>query len=122
MQKSWVERNPNYKKAWRAKNPDKVKEENNRSKDRVKAWREKNKEVLRLKSNERRRKDKSLNGTKKYNDSCLRCRQNLTDGYIVSKLTRDSELTAKEVRKHPELIELKRIIIQTKRLIKQERK
>lgn len=118
MEKKWLEENPNYKKEWRKKNPEKVKEETLRAKPRYKKWREDNKEHCRAKANERRRLDKLKNGTDKYNIQGRKEIENLTDGYVISKITRGSVLTTAQVRKCPELIEVKREIIKINRLIK----
>jgi hypothetical protein len=79
-------------------------------------------------TNELRRKKYKLNPQKhkdrqkKYNDYSLekakRNTKNLTDTYIISELKRGTNLTAKDIRKHPELIEAKRQIIKIKRLCK----
>ena len=45
-------------------------------------------------------------------------RDKLTDSYVIGQITKRSSLTAEIVKKHPELIEVKKIIIKTKRLCK----
>lgn len=44
--------------------------------------------------------------------------ENLTDTYIIAELKRGTDLTTKDIRKYPELIETKRQIIKNKRLCK----
>ena len=45
-------------------------------------------------------------------------RDELSDCYVINKLIRGTNLTAKQIRETPELIEIKRIILKTKRLCK----
>ena len=52
--------------------------------------------------------------SKKWHDNS---RDNLTDGYIISKLIQKSGITKEEVLQHPELIEAYRANIKLKRLI-----
>ena len=48
--------------------------------------------------------------------------ETLSDTYIIAELKRGTELTTVDIRKHPELIQLKRQIILNKRLIKNEKR
>lgn len=56
------------------------------------------------------------NNPEKVKEKNRRQIRNLNDGYVISKIRRGTGLTHTEIRKHPELIEVKRIIIKTKRL------
>jgi len=57
---------------------------------------------------------------KKYNDYALAKQLNhiatISDVYVISELKRGTNLTTKEIRQFPELIETKRQIIKNKRL------
>jgi len=47
-------------------------------------------------------------------------RDSLSDSYVINLLTKGTKLKASDIRKHPELIDCKRILIKTKRLIKKQ--
>jgi hypothetical protein len=117
MTKDWFDKNKDYKKQWRKENPEKLKEQNIRAKPRTDKWRKENKEKLkskkakyRLKNIEHIKAKKTIEGKK--------AREELQDNYVISQITKRCKLTSKEVRKYPELIETKRLIIKTKRLCK----
>ena len=74
-----------------------------------KKWRKENPEKAR-KENKKRQK--------KHNEWSQKSRDKLTDSYVIGQITKRSILTAEIVKKHPELIEAKKIIIKTKRLCK----
>ena len=60
----------------------------------------------------------SKNNTEKIIKKERKLREELSDCYVINKLIRGTNLTAKQIRETPELIEIKRIIIKTKRLCK----
>lgn len=59
---------------------------------------------------------------KKYNNYALEKAkkhiEKISDTYVIAELKRGTDLTTNDIRKHPELIELKRQIIKNKRLCK----
>ncbi len=52
----------------------------------------------------------------------LRHIEQLSDVYVIAELKRGTQLTTKDIRKHPELIELKRQVLINKRKIKDEKR
>jgi|TARA_R110000851_G_scaffold315820_1_gene478584 uncharacterized protein (UPF0262 family) len=80
-----------------------------KNKDYKKKWRKEKPE--RVKQENRKRQ-------KKHNKWSQKSRDKLTDSYVIGQITKRSILTAEIVRKIPELIEAKKIIIKTKRLCK----
>lgn len=115
MTKNWFEKNKGYKKKWRKENPEKAKEENLRAKPRTDKWRKENKKELKIKRARYRLKNIEHIKSKKPIEQ-KKAREELQDNYVISQITKRTKLTSKEVRKYPELIEAKRIIIKTKRL------
>jgi hypothetical protein len=115
MTKKWFYKNEGYKKQWRKENPKKVKEENLKAKPRIDKWRKENKKELKVKKAKYRLKNIEYIKSKKPIED-KKAREELQDNYVISQITKRSNLTSKEVRKYPELIEAKRIIIKTKRL------
>lgn len=79
--------------------------------------------------NEKRRLKYSLNPNKykerqkKYNDYALeKAKKNIkeiSDVYVIAELKRGTDLTSKDIRKFPELIETKRQLILNKRLCRE---
>lgn len=63
---------------------------------------------------------------KKYNDyanqNAKKHIANLSDFYIIKEIKRGTNLTTEDVKKHPELIELKRQIIKNKRKCRKQKK
>mgnify|MGYP003652087023 CR=1 FL=1 len=115
MTKDWFDKNKGYKKKWRKENPDKVRQENLNAKPRTDKWRKENKYTLKIKKREYRLKN--IDYIKKNKPiEARKARKELQDCYVIGRITRDSNLKASDIRKHPELIEAKRIIIKTKRL------
>lgn len=53
-------------------------------------------------------------------ESIRRAKANLTDNYVIRQLCHHNELTPDDIRKYPELIEAKRQIMITKKIIKHE--
>jgi hypothetical protein len=118
--KRWFSKNPGYKKLYRKRNPEKVKQENLIGSIRVKLWCLKNKERLRrIKREYKKRFKEHLSEINK--KSSRKVREQLFDSYVITKITRGSSLTRKEVKKHPMLIELKREIIRTRRLCRKSK-
>lgn len=115
MTKDWFDKNKDYKKKWRKENPEKVKEENLRAKPRTDEWRKENKKTLKEKKAKYRLKNIEYIKSKKPDEE-KKAREELQDNYVISQITKRSNLTSKDVRKYPELIEIKRLIIKTKRL------
>lgn len=95
-----------YYKKYRDKHKDSIKINH-------KKFREDNKDSL---------KETGLKYRIKYNSKILKkeniSRKTLDDNYIIKQIRGTSKLKAKDIRKHPELIEAKRLIIKTKRLCK----
>ena len=115
--KDWFNKNKDYKKQWRKENLEKVKEENLKAKPRTDKWRKKNKEKLKIKKAHYRLKNiEYIKSKKPYQEK--KAREELQDNYVIQQITKRSKLTSKDVRNHPQLIEVKRIIIKTKRLCK----
>lgn len=54
-------------------------------------------------------------------DSIKRSKDKLTDNYVIRQICHHSNLTPNDVRKYPQLIETKRQIILTNRVIKNEK-
>jgi len=115
--KKFFEENKKYKKEWRLKNPEKVKAENLKAKARTDKWRLENKDILKIKKREYRKKNIEHIKEQKYKES-QKTRDLLTDRYIVSQITKRSSLKAQDIKENKELIEVKRLIIKTKRLWK----
>lgn len=117
MVKDWFEINNDYKKEYRKRNPEKLKEENLRAKKRIKEWTEKNAEILKEK-----KKIYKLNNIEKVRESNKKLEkkwaEELTDTYVIRQIVKRSNLKAEQIRCNPELIEIKRLIIKTKRLCK----
>lgn len=115
MTKDWFNKNKGYKKQWRKENPDKVRKENLNAKKRTDKWRKDNAQILKIKKAKYRLKNiEHIKSKKPLEDK--KAREELQDCYVISQITKRSNLTSKEIRKYPELIEAKRIIIKTKRL------
>ena len=55
-------------------------------------------------------------------ESIRRSKDNLTDNYIIRQLCHHNNLTPNDIRKFPELIETKRQVILTNKIIKDERR
>lgn len=82
--------------------------------------------------NSKRRKAYELNPThyrerqKKYNGYALKnAKRNveiLSDFYIIAELKRGTSLTTEDIKKHPELINVKRQIIINKRKVRDEKR
>jgi putative lipase involved disintegration of autophagic bodies len=115
--KKFINENEGYKKQWRIKNPDKVKEENLRAKPRTDKWRLENKEILKIKKAEYKQKNKKRISELNKKESKQK-REILSDRYVVSLITKRSSLRAEEIKNNKDLIEVKRLIIKTKRLCK----
>lgn len=115
MTKDWFDKNKDYKKQWRKENPEKVKQQNLRAKPRTDKWRKENKKVLKVKKAKYRLKNIEHIKSKKPIEY-KKAIEELQDCYVITQITKRSNLTSKEIRNHPELIEAKRIIIKTKRL------
>ena len=124
--KIWRDKNPEYSKKeskkWREKNPNKSKDYSLQYKKeniiRVKKWKHnwdlKNRDRYNI-YNAKQPKEKKRLWQIKTN---MKLRERLSDGYIVNILCARNNLTAIDIRKYPELIETKRLIIKTKRLCK----
>lgn len=117
MTKNWFDKNKCYKQQWRKENTEKVKEYNLKSKSRTDKWRKENKEQIKVKKSKYRLENIKYIKSKKIIEQKIAI-EKLQDNYVISQITKRSKLTSKEVRKHPELIKVKRIIIKTKRLCK----
>jgi len=115
MTKDWFIKNHGYKKEWRKQNPLKAKQENLKAKPRTDKWRKDNKQELKIKKAKYRLKNIEYIKSKKPAEE-KKARKELQDNYVISQLTKRSKLTSKDVRKYPELIEAKRLILKTKRL------
>lgn len=116
---------------------------------RILRYRNENKESIRAKSRnyyasltEEQRKERAKRNTKcpayregryksperykrykdKITDYNKRAKKSLLDSYVIYNLTQTTKLTTKEIKSRPDLIELKRVILQTKRYIKNESK
>ena len=106
-----------YQKRYKKENREKIREQE-------KERRKKNPEKFKInKLNYRKRhpeKDKEYarNNPEISRTKSKKGREELTDNYIAGRLTYNTNLTCSDVRKHPELIEVKRQIIKTKRLCK----
>ena len=81
----------------------------NNNKGYKKQWRKENPNKVKQENKKRQNK---------HNKWHQKERDKLKDSYVVKLITKRSSLTAETVRKHPELIEVKKIIIKTKRLCK----
>jgi hypothetical protein len=115
--KKFFDKNKDYKKEWRLKNPDKVIQENLKAKPRTDKWRLENKEILKIKKREYKKKN-IIHITEQNKKEAQKTRDLLTDRYVVSQITKRSSLKAKDIKENKELIEVKRLIIKTKRLWK----
>lgn len=113
----WRKENPEYKKKWRKENPEKEKAIRARAYLNSEQWREDNKEKLKEDKLKYRIKNKDK-AKLKVPFYSKKARTELQDHYVISQITRRSNLKSKDVRKHPELIEAKRLLIKTKRLCK----
>lgn len=94
-----------YHKKWRKANPEKLRQSNSKwyksNPENGKKWRESNREKVveyRIKSNRK-------------------AVETLSDSYIAKLLACHDNISVKQIRQHPELIECQRIILKTKRLI-----
>jgi hypothetical protein len=115
--KKFFAENENYKKEWRLKNPDKVINENLRAKPRTDKWRLENKDILKIKKREYKKKN-IIHIAEQNKKEAQKTRDLLTDRYVVSQITKRSSLKAEDIKENKELIEVKRLIIKTKRLWK----
>ena len=115
--KKFFAENKNYKKEWRLKNPDKAIEENLRAKPRIEKWRLENKDILKIKKREYKKKN-ITHIAEQNKKEAQKTRDLLTDRYVVSQITKRASLKAEDVKENKELIEVKRLIIKTKRLWK----
>lgn len=97
-------------KKWANENPKKAKE-------RKVKWAKENPERVKISRQKRKKQHNEANKILNTRD-----RNNLADTYIVEKLVRSSNLTRKQIRQSPQLIELTRKIIQVKRKIKNDTK
>ena len=107
--------NEGYKKQWRLKNPDKVKNENLKSKPRTDKWRLENKDKIKAKKKQYKQKhiEHIYELNKKYEKRDMEL---LTDRYVISQIIKRSTLKVENIKHNKELIEVKRLIIKTKRL------
>jgi hypothetical protein len=120
MVKDWFEINNDYKKEYRKRNPEKLKEENLRAKPRTEKWRLENKDILKIKKIEYKKKN-IIHIAELNKKEAQKTRDLLTDRYVVSQITKRSSLKAEDIKENKELIEVKRLIIKTKRLWKTSR-
>ena len=115
----WLKRQDEYKKKWRAKNPEKIRQENLRAKSRTDKWREDNKEELKIRKSEYRKRPESKQKKNAWSRADGRKKiSELSDTYVIQKIRRGTGIKCETIRQYPELIETKRLIIQTKRLCK----
>ena len=125
MNKAWFSRNKDYKKEWRAKRkierPEAHKDEAIKSNARHKKWSQENKDYVRLKGIEYREKNKEAIKIKKTIENRKYIDQ-LQDCYVISQITKRSDLKASDVREYPKLIELMREHIELKRAINNKNK
>ena len=132
-----IRKNENTKK-WKLKNKDRVKEIQKKSRSRQE-YKEKARILKReryyngldkqsIEKYQKSEKGKSAskkaktkwakNNHEKIIEKEIKLRDELSDCYVINKLIRGTNLTAKQIRETPELIEIKRIILKTKRLCK----
>ena len=96
-----------YSKTYRDKNKEKIKiskrEWVNNNKEKVKIYRK----SYRI---------KNIDKEREYNRNGI---ESLSDRYVIANILHGSSLTTAEIREHPELIELRRELIKTRRYIRE---
>lgn len=117
MNKRWAIANPNYKKmSWAKKTEEERRNIYLKQKNNFEKYAAENREKI---IEYRKRYHRSNKEAKdKYMARSRKSRELLSDNYIVTQLSQNSNLDRETIRQYPELIETKRLIIQTKRLCK----
>ena len=99
-----IECKKEYRRKWRADNPEKIKEYRRK-------WRINNHEERK----ECRRKWWSDN-PEKMKEYRRKWRAELRDNYVIQKIKQNTSLTTQQIKEFSQLIELQKLIIKTKRL------
>lgn len=118
----------NWNKDWRTSNIEKVKQHAKSSYEKhkevrigyVKKWKSLNTEKIDIYLKKWLANNQE-NAILIRKDSKKKSMESLSDGYIIGLITNGSYLKATDIKEHPELIEHKRLVIQIKRILKQQK-